>query len=300
MAEIRVQAQGAHGSVVRGGLFALRVRQAAGEVLRVCAPLRPPVIGVDRHRALLRNLRHVAPGLAETGQAGTAVTLVTVGKGEAAAIQVTGGQVDISPIAVGSGQTREQQVLLLMGFVIAAEIHLQLNAPEIAPGDEVHHPGDGVGTVQGRGTVLDHFYALQRDIGQQSMDIHVTAAAAVEAVADTAPAVDQHQRSAVAQVAQVDAGVARRGVAAHPTVGGDAQGTGIKGHVADDVLYIGGPEDVQVILVKGRQRRRKIRLIALDVGAGHHDFLDVFACDGRAAFCSNGVAGGNGGGKKHT
>ena len=124
MAEVRVQPQGPHRAVVRGGFLALRVRQAAGETLRVGATLRPPVIGGYRRRALRRKLRHVAPRLAETGQAGAAVPLEAISETEPPAIQVAGSQVDISQVAAYPGQTREQQILLLMGLIIAAEIDL--------------------------------------------------------------------------------------------------------------------------------------------------------------------------------
>ena len=106
MTEIRVQTQRAHGTVIRGRLFAFRVRQAAGETLRVGAPLRPPVIGGYGRCALCRNLRHVTPRLAETGKPGAAKTIESIGESQTAPVQVTGSQVDISPITGDPGQTR--------------------------------------------------------------------------------------------------------------------------------------------------------------------------------------------------
>ena len=251
--EIRMQAQGAHGAVVRGRLFALRVRQAAGKIPGISAPPGPPVIGGHRRRALCRDLRYVTPRLPETGQAGAAEPVKAVGEGELAAIQVAGGQVEVSPLAVHSGQAREQQVLLLAGFIIAAEIGLQFDTGKPAPGNEIHHAGDGVGAVQRRGAVLDHFNPFQRDIGHQSLDVHVTAAAVVEAGTDGTPAVNQHQRGAVTEIAQVDAGIAGGTVVSGPVGGGYAQRSGVETQVADDFLDIGGAGNVQVVPAKHRQ-----------------------------------------------
>ena len=147
MIEIGVQAQGAHGAVVRGRLFALRVRQAAGKIPGISAPPGPPVIGGHWRRALCRDLRHVTPRLPETGEAGAAEPVEAICESELSAIQVAGSQVEVSPPAIHSGQAREQQVLLLVGFIVAAEVGLQFNAGKAAPGNEVHHAGYGIGAV---------------------------------------------------------------------------------------------------------------------------------------------------------
>ena len=140
-----------------------------------------------------------------------------------------------------------------MGFIIAAEIDLQFHPGKPAPGDEVHHAGNGIGTVQRRGAVLDDFDPLQRDVGHQSLDIHVAAAAVVETGADGAPAVNQYQRCAVTEIAQVDAGIAGGTVVSGPVGGGYAQRSGVETQAANDLLDVGGAGDVQVVPAKHRQ-----------------------------------------------
>ncbi len=83
-------------------------------------------------------------------------------------------------------------------------------ALEIAAQDDVDHAGDRVGAVDRRGAVGQHLDALDRaerdrvQVDEREVDV------LREAVVGDAPAVDQHQRRVLAEVAQADAGGARR------------------------------------------------------------------------------------------
>ena len=168
-----------------------------------------------------------------------------------------------------------------MGLVIAAEVHLQLNAVKAAPGDEVHHAGHRVGPVEGRCAVLHHFDALQRNVRHQPLNIDVTAAAVVVGGVDGALAVDQHQGGAAAQVAQIDAGIAGGTVIPRPIGGRYAQGASVEAQGADDLLDVGGAHGVQAFLLKNRQGRSEVPRLPFQVAAGDDDFLDglgAFRC----------------------
>ena len=164
-----------------------------------------------------------------------------------------------------------------MGFVIAAEVHLQFHPVKAAPGDEVHHAGHRVGPVEGRCAVLHHFDALQGNVRHQPLHVDIAAAAVVVGGVDGALAVDQHQGGAAAQVAQVDAGIAGGAVIPRPVGGGDAQGAGVEAQGADDLLDVSGAHGVDAVPLKDRQGGGEIPRLPLQVAAGDDDFLDGFA-----------------------
>src|SRR4029079_5846696 len=68
--------------------------------------------------------------------------------------------------------------------------------------DEIHDPGDRVGAVDRRCTVLQDLHAVD---GRNRQRVPVDGTAVERVVRDTA-AVDQHQRRAVADAAEIDAG----------------------------------------------------------------------------------------------
>ena len=77
-----------------------------------------------------------------------------------------------------------------------------LRALEVAPGDEVDHAADGVGAVDRRCTIAQHFDAFDR--GERDR-IQVDCAA-LEAMRRHAAPVQQHQRRVGALAAQVGTG----------------------------------------------------------------------------------------------
>src|SRR5690606_2006418 len=85
-----------------------------------------------------------------------------------------------------------------VAFAVLADVDLGFSAIEALAGDDVDHAGDGVGTVDGRSAVLQHFDALDgrhRDLAQ----VLVAAGGGTQALA-----VHQHQGAVGTQVAQVD------------------------------------------------------------------------------------------------
>ncbi|KAG1533540.1 hypothetical protein G6F50_015843 [Rhizopus delemar] len=71
-------------------------------------------------------------------------------------------------------------------------------AVEVLAGDDVDHAGDGVGAVDRRGAVGQHFNALDHR-GRDGSQVGVAAGADAHALA-----VQQHQGALRAQAAQVD------------------------------------------------------------------------------------------------
>src|SRR5207247_3890127 len=70
-------------------------------------------------------------------------------------------------------------------------------------GDDVDHAGDGVGSVDGRGAVLEDFDALDRLGGD---GVQVDRGGSAEPAGHHAPSVDQDQGAGDAEAAQVDLG----------------------------------------------------------------------------------------------
>ncbi len=104
-----------------------------------------------------------------------------------------------------AGRTPDQieGTVLAIVFEGLAITHRQFGALEVLLGDDVHHAGHGVGAVDRRGAVLQHFDAFdQRDRDHVEVDRTVGAGAAV----DHAAAIEQHERAVDAQATQVDLG----------------------------------------------------------------------------------------------
>nr|GEU28061.1 hypothetical protein [Tanacetum cinerariifolium] len=138
---------------------------------------------------------------------------------------------------------------------------------DVTLGDEVDHAADGVGAVDGRGAVAQHFHALERGDGN---DVEVDAGAVIRVVGN-APAVEQHQRLVAAQAAQVGAGLAAGrqagAVAAHGIAGAKARA--VRRDAVQHFLCRGEALLDEVVGAEHGQRIGRFRHQALDGGTGH-------------------------------
>ncbi len=175
--------------------------------------------------------------------------------------------------------TADQQVAAMdvaAAFLGGVGERRQFQAPVIAAGDEVDHPADGVGAVDRRGTIAQHFHPLDGGEGNGVEVDH----AALEPVRGHAAAVEQHQRGIGALAAQVGAGHAV--VAALVHAGDDAHVAGqVVRAVAGDVEVahqLFGRTDalrVDLGLPDDRDRQRGLDVGALDARAGDADLVQL-------------------------
>ncbi|CAM0125917.1 hypothetical protein SMJ63A_80168 [Stenotrophomonas geniculata] len=147
---------------------------------------------------------------------------------------------------------------------VLALVEVGFRAIEVLLGDDVHHAGDRVRTVDGRCTVLQDVDALDHR-GRDGVQID----AAIQA-GGPAAAVDQHQGARRTEVAQADAGrtittVVERTVQGG-TVGGNAlQDVGDRGHALLFDIGAGQAQD----------RLRGFDVGALDARTGDRDAVKV-------------------------
>jgi hypothetical protein len=80
---------------------------------------------------------------------------------------------------------------------------MHFGAFEIPAGDDVDHAGDGVGAVDGRRAVFQHFHAFD-DSQRDGVEVGAAADARGGGFVDPADAVDEDQHALRAEVAQVD------------------------------------------------------------------------------------------------
>lgn len=90
-------------------------------------------------------------------------------------------------LAGGQGEVASIAIAFAAGAEVAAELH----TVELAAQDEIDHTADGVGAIDRRGAVAEHFDALDH-AGRNRVDV----------VVGQTNTVDQHQRAFVAQAAQ--------------------------------------------------------------------------------------------------
>ena len=151
-----------------------------------------------------------------------------------------------------------------------ADRSLGHGALEVLAQDDVHHAGNGVRAVDGRGAVLQDFDALhrfQRDhvqVGEHLLSV------VGQAVGRDAPAVDQDQSRGCAQTAQRQARGAGREAAAegrrHRALAVDGQGLQELGNRRLARL-------LDVFARHGLDRRSRLRVRAPDVGSRDLDAL---------------------------
>ena len=141
---------------------------------------------------------------------------------------------------------------------------------EVLAQDDVHHAGDGVRTIDGRGAVLQDFDALhrfQRDhvqVGEHLLSV------VGQAVGRDAPAVDQDQRRSCAQTAQRQAGRAGRKAAAE---GCGHRALAVDGQGLQELCNRRLARFVDVFARHGLDRRSRFRVRAPDVGTRDLDAL---------------------------
>ena len=106
-------------------------------------------------------------------------------------------------VAAAAPHAAQLDVLLRI-VVVALQRELEIEPFEAAARDEVDDAGDGFRAVQRRGAVLQDLDALERDHRRQRRRVdEVLAAVRRHGALRLAPAVDQHERRADAEAAQV-------------------------------------------------------------------------------------------------
>ena len=143
---------------------------------------------------------------------------------------------------------------------------------EVAAQNDVHHAGDGIGAVDRRCAVLEHFHALD-GIERNGAEVGEHLLAVVgQAVGRHAAAIQQHQRRARTEAAQRDAGAAT-GEAVAEGLGNGA------GAIGGDRLQVLGQRGlataVDLLAAHHLHRGRRLGVGAGDVGAGDRDAVEV-------------------------
>lgn len=255
------------------------------------APQALPADSVARQQS-----RRVAAG---TGQrVGGVRALAPVGRrgGAGGVVQAPAGLVVVGVVAVLGGQALllvvadhaehvEAVLLQVADAPAAAEVPAlaaagmgrgvvagtDLAAGQALLGDEVDHPADGVGAVQRRGTVAQHFHPVDGGEGN-GVQVHPGAVDRVGRVVAQAPAVKQHQGLVRADPTQVGKGRAAA-AGTHRTPGADR---GLVGGNPVDQLFGGGHALLaQLLDPQHRDRHRGLGINPTDRGAGHFHPLQL-------------------------
>ncbi len=158
--------------------------------------------------------------------------------------------------------------------------------------DEVDHAADGVGAVDGRGAVAQHFDAVDR---RQRDRVQVDRLA-VEGVVGEPPAIEQHQRRSRTQPAQVGGGQARLVAAADGLRGVD--GIDVRRHALEQLLDGGHAAPFDLLAGDDLHRQRAFELGLRDVRAGDDHTLEDLRRRPRGRLRRHGFRkeSGNGGG----
>ena len=201
--------------------------------------------------------------------------------GEERAVDAEAGAALVEGGSPGRVQVRRRAVDVFVQAVAGA----QAEALEIRFEDVVHHPGHGVGAVDGRGAVLEDFQPVEAErrhhVGVGAVHRHEAAAHLFGLEAGGihhAPPVQQHQRVAGADVAQVvGADVAARRVHAAADVV----------RLVEEVLpllrqhvqqFLAGVDAEQLDFIRAQHgnRQQAAHVHAANVGAGDDDDLVAF------------------------
>ena len=143
-------------------------------------------------------------------------------------------------------------------------------ALEAAPRDEVDDAGNGVRAIRGRGAVLQHFDSLDRAERQQ---IRIDAQQRNRRYRQ-APAVEQHERPAAVEAAQVDADSA---CSKQHTAGVPLADRSLRCRQrTNDIEYRERPLTLELFAVEYRDRQCGVFHCASDIGARHDDLFDRF------------------------
>ena len=193
-------------------------------------------------------------------------------RGDFIAPQVVGGNHEAACVRARTGNHAEGNLVAKAGVLIGEEAGVEIEALEVVLGDEVHHAGDGVGTVQGGGAVFEDLHPLQHHRRHHGVGVHASAAGRRHPAGGVAATVHQRQRRTLAEVAQIDgnaalAAAAVEGAGANPAAG-------LVGQAQQELLHVGNVRLLDVHCGNHRQRRRRILRAALDVGAGDHQLFN--------------------------
>ena len=177
--------------------------------------------------------------------------------------------------AIGTATVQQAELLVVLRVSgDRLDIQLQIQAPEVAAGNEVHHAGHGVGTVQRRGAILQRLNPVEGDHRRQRRGVDkVVAAVRGHGAVHLAAGVEQNQGGIHAQAAQVD--IRRAGACVLGKRVGVVLGSRIDGQPLDDVADLVDAQVGDLLEADGGQRRGRIELrLPADVRTGDDDFLN--------------------------
>jgi hypothetical protein len=145
-----------------------------------------------------------------------------------------------------------------------------IDAGEIAAGDEVHNTGDRIGTVSGGGAARQHVHTLDESDG----DV-VEIDAAEQFARNDADAVEKHDVAVGAEAAKVD-----EGGAAVAVVNGRTDARHDARQLAQDLFGDIGLLEFELVLADDRDRARGNEVRVADESAGDDDFAGAVLFDG--------------------
>ena len=159
---------------------------------------------------------------------------------------------------------------------------MSFDAFDLLARDDVDHAGDGVRAVDGRGTVFQHFDALD-DAHRNGVEIRGAGDAGRGRFVDPADAVDQHQHALGAEVAQVHLRGAGTDATAVGWIAEVARGVelGVErfaagGHLLQQVADAGEAGAINGRAIDDGQRLLGVGARLNDARAGDHHFLQRF------------------------
>ena len=199
-------------------------------------------------------------------------------------------RVHVEAAAVELGAGGEADVLLFdQGIRIAAA---ELEAFKALAGDDVRHAGHGLGAVERRGAVGEHFDALDhRD--RELVDVEIVGAGGVGHGRDAgALAVEQRQRRAEAEVAHIEH---RR---AGPVVGFVVElRAAVDGQFLEHIDRLRRADPLDRFLIDHLHRLGAVEARAADIRSGDDDLLKRFLVLREQRRC-RADGGGDAGGKR--
>lgn len=138
------------------------------------------------------------------GQRGATETLIVVGNVDLVTIEHVRGNDHAATVALDTPDRRDLPHVAFARLIVGRPLCGDVEPFEITLRDEVHNAGNRVGSVKGGSAVLDDFDTLDRDGRDQRIDIARCIASTVVPGRYVALAVDQRQRSTVAEVTEID------------------------------------------------------------------------------------------------
>ncbi|MNV12982.1 hypothetical protein D3C71_1036090 [compost metagenome] len=258
-----------------GEVVVRRVRRVAAAVERVVAA---GCLGATRaalHAVELAPLAVGGPaiGRVAVGVAVTAEAAVTCPHGFF--FRVFGGEGGREAV-IGPAGNHVDAITGAVALAVLAVVDVRGDAVDVGAGDDVDHAGHRIGTIDGRGAVLQYFDAFDRRHGQGR---HVLVARGADA---QALAVDQHQRALGAQVAHVHVGTTCI-LTGRQHVGAADGRAAHRGHVLQDVRYRAETLALDVGAGQRQYRLRRFNVHLADTRTGDFDAVQVGRRGGAAA-----------------